>query len=93
MQAHSMDELYHHRAVLFAIIVNERRDVAWKSKLHHDGTMLENMFVVGLDSEFGPITYHYLMDEWDLFKCKEVPFAPAWDGIIGGSIRRLEMMV
>lgn len=92
MDGHTMDELYHHRAVLFSIICNEHRANAWKSRLHSDGTMLDGMFVVGLDSEFGPITYHYLMSEWNLFKCDEIPLAPEWDGVVGGSIRRLEQM-
>jgi hypothetical protein len=92
MTDHTMDELYHHRAVLFAIVVNDRPAMSWKSKLHHDGTMINGMFVVGLNSPYGQITYHYLLEEWDLFKCEEVPFAPKWDGIVGGSISRLEMM-
>lgn len=92
MDGHTMDELYHHRAVLFAIIVNEHSTMAWKSRLHNDGSMLDGMFVVGIDSPYGQITYHYKDEEWNLFKCEEIPLAPKWDGVVGGSLSRLEQM-
>ena len=38
---HSFGELYHHRAVLFSVIVAMFPERAWKSRLHADGTMLE----------------------------------------------------
>ena len=36
---HTFDELYHHRAVLFSVIVAMFRGLSWKSLHHHDGTM------------------------------------------------------
>ena len=35
---HTFDELYHHRAVLFSVIVAMFRGRSWKSLHHHDGT-------------------------------------------------------
>ena len=47
---HTFNELYHHRAVLFSVIVANYPDRAWKSKKHHDGTMYDGMFIVGIDT-------------------------------------------
>ena len=35
---HTFSELYHHRAVLFSVIVKTFPERAWKSRKHHDGT-------------------------------------------------------
>lgn len=78
---HTFNELYHHRAVLFSVIVRECPSIAWKSKLHHDGTMYDGMFIVGLDTPDGQATYHYDIDPyWDMFDCNELDNAPEWDG-------------
>jgi hypothetical protein len=78
---HTFDELYHHRAVLFGVVVNDHSDIAWKSKRHHDGSMYDGMFIVGIDTPDGQATYHYDVDPyWDTFRCKELEFAPEWDG-------------
>ncbi len=42
---HTFDELYHHRAVLFSVIVAMFRGRSWKSLHHHDGTMYDGMFI------------------------------------------------
>ena len=88
---HTFNELYHHRAVLFSVICNERPEVAWKSKRHHDGTMYDGMFIVGIDTPEGQATYHYDIDPyWDLFRVKELELAPEWDGHTPGeAIRRI----
>ena len=78
---HTFNELYHHRAVLFSVICNERPEVAWKSKRHHDGTMYDGMFIVGIDTPEGQATYHYDINPyWNLFRVKELELAPEWDG-------------
>lgn len=78
---HTFNELYHHRAVLFSVIVAKFADRAWKSKLHADGTMYEGMFIVGIETPDGQATYHYDVEPyWNLFRCKEVDRAPEWDG-------------
>lgn len=56
---HTFDELYHHRAVLFSVIVATFPGRSWKSLHHHDGTMYDGMFIVGIDTPAGPATYHY----------------------------------
>lgn len=78
---HTFNELYHHRAVLFSVIVRDHADLAWKSRLHHDGTMYDGMFIVGIETPDGQATYHYdLNPYWDMFECKELDRAPEWDG-------------
>lgn len=78
---HTFNELYHHRAVLFSVICNDRPGIAWKSKKHHDGTMYNGMFIVGIDTPEGQATYHYDLDPyWDMFHVREVDSAPEWDG-------------
>lgn len=78
---HTFNELYHHRAVLFSVIVENFSARAWKSKLHADGTMYEGMFIVGIETPGGQATYHYdVVPYWNLFRCKEVDRAPEWDG-------------
>lgn len=78
---HTFDELYHHRAMLFSVICNDRPNMAWKSKQHHDGTMYNGMFIVGVETPDGQATYHYDIEPyWDRFNVKELPLAPEWDG-------------
>ena len=78
---HTFNELYDHRAKLFSVIVRCFKDRAWKSKLHHDGTMYEGMFIVGIETSQGQATYHYDIDPyWSVFDCKELARAPEWDG-------------
>ena len=78
---HTFNELYHHRAVLFSVIVKTFSDKAWKSKQHNDGTMYDGMFIVGIDTPEGQTTYHYDIDPyWNMFECRELERAPEWDG-------------
>ena len=78
---HTFNELYHHRAILFSVIVKTFPDKAWKSLRHHDGTMYDGMFIVGIDTPEGQATYHYDIDPyWDMFECRELSRAPEWDG-------------
>lgn len=78
---HTFNELYHHRAILFATICNEHPDIAWKSLKHDDGSMYKDMFIVGINTPTGQATYHYdVMPYWDLFHVTELSNAPKWDG-------------
>jgi len=86
---HTFDELYYHRMMLFAVICNAYSDIAWKSKLHHDGRMYEHYFIVGISTPKGDYTYHYHVDHWDMFGVKELELAPEWDGHKPEDITRL----
>ena len=79
---HTFNSLYYQRAILFATIVNTYKELAWKSKKHEDGQFCfgGGWFIVGIDTPNGSYTYHYEMEYWDLFDCKEKKKAPKWDG-------------
>lgn len=78
---HTFNELYHHRAVLFAMICNQNAHLAWKSKLHDTGDMFDSMFIVGIETPLGQATYHYDIEPyWDMFRVQELERAPKWDG-------------
>lgn len=78
---HSFDELYHHRAVLFSVICNSNKAIAWKSLLHDTGDMYDGMFIVGIETPQGQATYHYDIEPyWDMFNVDELKRAPKWDG-------------
>ena len=78
---HTFNELYHHRAVLFSAIVKAFPERAWKARQHHDGTMYDGMFIVGIDTPVGQASYHYDINPyWDMFACRELERAPEWDG-------------
>lgn len=91
---HTFNELYHHRAVLFSVICNSNKEKAWKSKLHDTGDMYEGMFIVGIETPEGQTTYHYDINPyWDMFKVKELPKAPKWDGHTPNeAIRRIGLL-
>lgn len=90
---HTFDSLYNQRAVLFATIVKQNKERAWKSKRHHDGKFCfdnPKWFIVGIETPDGQYTYHYHVDDyWDLFDCKELETAPIWDGHTDKDVKRL----
>lgn len=80
---HTFGELYDHRTKLFSVICNQNKKIAWKSKLHSDGTIPfydKNWFIVGLNTKKGQATYHCEIKYWDLFKVKELAIALTYDG-------------
>lgn len=62
---------------------------AWKSKLHDDGTMYEDYFIVGITTKEGDYTYHYHIGHWDIFDVKELEKAPVFDGHKPEDVTRL----
>lgn len=78
---YTFGELYHHRMVLFSIILNQNPKISWKAKKHHDGTMFGNdSFICGIETPEVQYTYHYNLECWDNFKVKELEYAPEYDG-------------
>lgn len=90
---HSFNELYYHRMMLFSILCNTNKDVAWKSKKHEDGTMYDDMFIVGMSLPSGDYSYHYNNEFWDKFNVAEIDNAPKWDGHRPEDITRLEDLI
>ena len=88
---HTFNDLYTQRAVLFATIVNQNLDKAWKSRKHEDGEPCfgGGWFIVGVDTPAGSYTYHYEDKYWDVYKCVELPVAKHWDGHTDKDVWRL----
>lgn len=91
--SHTFEELYHHRAILFATICNQFKEVGWKSKSHSNGDMIKNFFIVGIETPEGQFTYHYPMEYWKVFKVEVRALAPEWDGHSSDDIERLFSLI
>lgn len=91
--SHTFDELYYHRMMLFAVICNTYKDHAWKSWLHHDATMYDDYFIVGIDTPQGQYSYHYHKDYWDMFHVVSLEKAPVWDGHEPKDVDRLMSLI
>ena len=79
---HTFKQLYYQRMMLFATIVKQNKDKAWKSLRHEDGELCfgGGWFVVGIDTPEGSYTYHYEDNYFSLFDCDELERAKHWDG-------------
>ena len=81
---HSMSELYFHRMVLFATVCGlaaKQGSKVWRSKLHADGTMFDDFFIIGVTTPLGDYSYHYQMKYWSYFDMAEtIEKAPEWNG-------------
>lgn len=90
---HTFNQLYHQRALLFATIVNQNKDKAWKSWKHADGGYCFDSngewFIVGIDTPQGSYTYHYYKEYWDIFHCQELEVGKEWDGHTEEDVTRL----
>lgn len=90
---HTFNQLYHQRAILFATIVNQNKDLAWKSYKHSDGNYCFDSngewFIVGIDTPEGSYTYHYQKEYWDYFDCQELDCGKEWDGHTEEDVTRL----
>lgn len=91
--SHTFEELYHHRAILFATICNQFSEFGWKSRKHSNGDMIKNFFIVGIETPDGQFSYHYPMSYWSMFKVEVKGLAPEWDGHSSDSIERLFSLV
>ena len=83
--------MYYQRCILFATIVKQNSDKAWKSYKHEDGELCfgGGWFIVGIDTPEGSYTYHYENKYWDLFECQELECSKHWDGHTDKDVGRL----
>ena len=88
---HTFRQLYYQRMVLFAVIVKQNKDKAWKSLRHEDGELCfgGGWFIVGVDTPEGSYTYHYEDNYYSLFDCKELERGKHWDGHTEKDVTRL----
>lgn len=88
---HTFRQLYYQRMMLFAEIVKQNKDKAWKSLRHEDGELCfgGGWFIVGIDTPEGSYTYHYEDNYFSLFDCQELERAKHWDGHTEKDMTRL----
>ena len=88
---HTFRQLYYQRMMLFAVIVKQNRDRAWKSLRHEDGELCfgGGWFIVGIDTPEGSYTYHYENKYFDLFDCEILDYGKHWDGHTEKDVTRL----
>jgi len=78
---HTFGELYAHRTALFAALCNDHLVYAWKSRKHSDGTMYDGMFIAGIYTPAGDISYHCESTYWSWFSnVRELDTAPKFSG-------------
>lgn len=88
---HTFRQLYYQRMMLFAVVVKQNKDKAWKSLRHEDGELCfgGGWFIVGIDTPEGSYTYHYEDNYYSLFDCEELECAKHWDGHTEKDVTRL----
>ena len=88
---HTFRQLYYQRMMLFAAIVKQNKEKAWKSLRHEDGELCfgGGWFIVGIDTPEGSYTYHYEDNYYSLFDCKELERGKHWDGHTEKDVTRL----
>ena len=93
---HTFDELYYQRMMLtktvaLAAVTNFDKDTVYRSKLHADGTMYKDFFIVVFNTPEGNFSYHYHMMFWGVFDfLKERPNAEEFDGHTWKDVTRLQ---
>lgn len=88
---HTFRQLYYQRMMLFATIVKQNKDKAWKSLRHEGGELCfgGGWFIVGIDTPKGSYTYHYENKYFDLFDCEILDYGKHWDGHTEKDVTRL----
>lgn len=88
---HTFRQLYYQRMMLFATIVRQNKDKAWKSLRHEDGELCfgGGWFIVGVDTPEGSYTYHYEDSYFGFFDCEELERGKHWDGHTEKDVTRL----
>ena len=88
---HTFRQLYYQRMMLFAAIVKQNKDSAWKSLRHENGELCfgGGWFIVGIDTPEGSYTYHYEDNYYSLFDCEELRCGKHWDGHTEKDVTRL----
>lgn len=80
--SHTFRDLYYHRMILFAYICNQNPKLAWKSFRHSNGSVPfgnKNWFIVGIETPYGQVTYHYERKYWNNFHVKALKKAKEYD--------------
>ena len=93
---HTFKELYEHRITLFIALARNIDIVAWRSKLHSDGSSLDGWFILGIAKSKGnQITYHLPNKKWEETSFAEtLEKAPDFDGHTSQDVlKRLDLLL
>ena len=93
---HTFNDLYNQRLYLFATIVNLFPEKSYKTKCDEFGNAwFDNTgwFLVSINTPEGDYSYHYKMEYWDLFQCKELDKSNHFDGHTSKDVSRLLSLV
>ncbi len=80
---HTFDELYEHRCLLFLNVVKaltDHRDRTFKTRRNQDGEEWSGWFILGMNTDYGQITYHLPDKYWDMADVREVERNTDYDG-------------
>lgn len=81
---HTFGELYEHRCLLYVALMRAHPALAWRARLHADGSSQAGWWIGGLKLPTGEeITYHLPESSWSLLdggQIETLPRAPKWDG-------------
>lgn len=93
---HTVDELYEHRVALWITLCRlVGPGLAWRSRLHSDGSEIPGFFLLGLGKQPGTqMTYHLSDKDWDRTEFAEtLERAPEFDGHTSADVlRRLDLI-
>ena len=77
---HTFGELYDHRNLLFLNLAVANPAIAFKTKLNDKKEEWPGWFILGINTEFGQITYHLPEQLWIAAGVKEVEYNFDYDG-------------
>lgn len=77
---HTFDELYEHRHVLFINVVLAHRENAFKTWKDDKGETWHGWFILGINTEYGQVSYHLPEGYWKLVDVEEIEQNNGYDG-------------
>jgi hypothetical protein len=80
---HTFGELYDHRCLLFLALMKAHPTLAWRARLHDDGSTEPGWWAGGMHLPTGDVSYHLPDALWALLEGTGVATlerAPKWDG-------------
>lgn len=91
---YSFGQLYEDRLVKLELICNCLAGQCCKTKIHFDGTMFNDDFLLIINTLLGPATFHLKGMYYDDFHIEEIPCGPKYDGYTPeDSLIRLDSIV
>lgn len=77
---HTFNHLYNHRDLLFLNLTAANPAISFKTRLNDKKEKWDGLFILGMNTEHGQITYHLPDQLWDMAAVKEVDYNFDYDG-------------